>query len=505
MMAEAPGALRPGAGERGALRAWLVLVAPGLLVTRGGILLAVIAAPLLTASVRVALVARVTAAGLLLAQVASTRLLLRRRGPRSEGVFVTFLAIDVLLAGVLLAAEGRLWGAGVPIAVVALAMSFEVAGWASAGVGALLLSAGFAATRWFEIGAPLVWPDALMFGTTLSVETSYAGLPVVEAAVRSFPTALHVETSFGGTSGLGWTATLLLPVWAIALAALSIGVAVNVVRVRRARMLHPALAGHWAMNRGSVAAPTIMLLVLVSVSPASAQCDPSGRAAFVEGLELLSHGNLPAATRIFFQLVQAQPACPEARNNLAVLFVEQERFDEAAVQLQRALQVNPAYERARVNLARVEALLKERQTWCDRAAPTATPVPSPTGRPEGESTAVATAAEVTPQATPQAEGTTAAMPHPEPTPTSAPESDPRGVASPPPSGTPTEPPADAVCALEPAPGRDRVCQRESGQANSRLRSSCPYPCFPRAAALLWQRLRLGAPMFCGDPLVRNAG
>ncbi len=422
MMPEAPDALGPSARERSALRAWLVLVAPGLLVTRGGISLAIIIAPLLTRGVHVAVVARVTAAGLLLAQVASTSLMLRRGGLRSMAVFVTFLAIDLLLCGIVLGADRQVWN-GAPIAAVALAMTFEVAGWGSAGVGALLLGAGLAAARWLEIGAPLVWPDTLMFGTTLSVETSYAGLPVVDAAVRSFPTALHVDTAFDGASGLGWTAALLLPAWAIPLAALSIGVAVNVVRVRRARTLNPALAGSSPINRGSVAALGITLLILVSASQASVQCDPSGRAAFVEGLELLSHGNLPAATRIFFQLVQSQPACPEARNNLAVLFVEQDRFDEAAAQLQQALQLNPAYERARVNLARVEALLKERQAPCDCVAATATPEPSPTpGQPEVESTAAATP-DVTPQATQRTEGTTAATPSPEPTPTNATENE----------------------------------------------------------------------------------
>ena len=396
-------------GDRSALQAWLVLVAPGMLVTRGVIALAFIAAPWLTSVVHVAVVARAVAAALLLAQVASTAMVLSRPGCWSMGVFTTLLAIDFLLCGILLSTDRQLWGAGVPIAVVALAMSFEVAGWLSVVVAIVLMGAGFAAAVGLDIGTPLLWPDTLMFGTVLSVETSFPGVPTVEATVRSFPTALHVETSFGGASGLGWTPPLLVPVLAILLAALGIGGVVNVVRVRRARTLHTAPAAHSPMNLSGIATLGIALLVLASMSPASAQCDPAGHAAFAQGLEVLSHGDLPAATRIFFQLVQTQPACPEARNNLAVLFVEQDRWDEAAAQLQQALQLNPGYERARVNLARVEALLKE-QRRCEQAAATATPEPSATpALPEGESACKATPESIS-QDTQQADATTAATP-----------------------------------------------------------------------------------------------
>jgi hypothetical protein len=461
MTRELYGAARRGARARGALRAWLVLVAPGMLVTRGVISVAFVVAPWLTRAVQVAVVARAVAAGLLFGQVASTVAVLRWPDRWSMGVFGTLLAIDFLLCGLLLSTERQLWGVGVPIAVVALAMSFEVAGWRSLAVAVVLIGAGFAAAAALGIGTPLVWPDTLMFGTVLSVETSFPGFPAVAAAVRAFPTALHVETSFGGASGLGWTTAALLPALAIPLAALGAGVAVSVVRVWRVRTVQAAPAGHSPLG-GGTATVGMTLLFLAAVTPARAQCEPSGHAAFAAGLDALSDGDLAAATRIFFQLVQTQPACPEARNNLAVLFVEQDRLVEATAQLQRALELNPTYERARVNLARVDALRKDRQNRCEPAAATATPEPSATPAHSEEEPAGEATANGIFQDTQPADATPTVTPSAEARPTPALENIPRRVASPPARGTPRERGAAAVCVIEPA--QARICVYQRGEA-----------------------------------------
>lgn len=100
-----------------------------------------------------------------------------------------------------------------------------------------------------------------------------------------------------------------------------------------------------------------LVLVLWAIS-ATAQCDPAGRPTFAAGLKALSSKDLPAAAKAFGDLVKAQPNCAEARNNLAVVLVEQGHIAAAAEQLRLALQARPDYKRARVNLDRVDAMLK---------------------------------------------------------------------------------------------------------------------------------------------------
>jgi hypothetical protein len=95
----------------------------------------------------------------------------------------------------------------------------------------------------------------------------------------------------------------------------------------------------------------------VYASLSSAQCLPSGRAQFAAGLDALRRGEMGAAATAFRQLVQAQPDCAEARNNLAVVLFEQGQLQEAAAQLRHALQVRPDYRRARFNLTHVETML----------------------------------------------------------------------------------------------------------------------------------------------------
>ena len=55
-------------------------------------------------------------------------------------------------------------------------------------------------------------------------------------------------------------------------------------------------------------------------------------------------------------LVAMMPNDSEAHNLLGITLASQQRFDTAGEQFKRALQLNPAHEEARANLARVTAL-----------------------------------------------------------------------------------------------------------------------------------------------------
>lgn len=99
------------------------------------------------------------------------------------------------------------------------------------------------------------------------------------------------------------------------------------------------------------------VLLAVCAAAAAADCRPQGRTTFAAGLEALARGDLSVAAARFAGLVRAQPDCPEARNNLAVVEAEQGHLSEAVAELRVAMRLRPDYERARFNLQRVEALL----------------------------------------------------------------------------------------------------------------------------------------------------
>lgn len=124
----------------------------------------------------------------------------------------------------------------------------------------------------------------------------------------------------------------------------------------------------------------VLALTLICCTPAAlAECRPEGRETFATGLEALARGDLPAAGASFAELVRSQPACAEARNNLAVVEAEEGRLNNAAEQLRQALQLWPEYARARMNLQRVEALSAKVES---AAPPTdATAIPSPVAGP----------------------------------------------------------------------------------------------------------------------------
>ena len=208
--------------------------------------------------------------------------------------------------------------------------------------------------------------------------------------------------------------------------------------------------------------PWLAVVVLAWASLARAECAASGRRAFVAGLEALDRGDLSAAARVLYELVESQPRCAEARNNLAVVFVEQRRLEEAAEQLRRALDEEPDYRRAQINLERVSGMLAAQRASARPGEPAAqaTPTPAEPVQTEqfgaGELPALPTERAGTPvESKPTAATTAIDMGPPEP---------PRLPASPaaalmgppePPSNAAADGHGPAACVIE--PGQNRVC------------------------------------------------
>lgn len=92
------------------------------------------------------------------------------------------------------------------------------------------------------------------------------------------------------------------------------------------------------------------------VAASASRADDVSAAKFAQGLAALQAGDLEKAERLFRDAVALRPGSAEARNNLAVVLVEQRRFDAAAEQLREALRLQPDYERARANLNRIEQM-----------------------------------------------------------------------------------------------------------------------------------------------------
>ncbi len=235
---------------------WLRLTAPGTLLTRSIVLGALIGAPAVTAYVAIDPTVRVLAGGLLLVHAAGV-LSLRRGDWWCMIVSILLLACDGMLCGALVHGLPELRGPGLPLISVVLALGFQTAGWSSTlgSFGAVV--AGVAGAAWLRIDAPLMLSPRLVFPTTLSVETLFAGLPAVTTAMPILPTALSVdpsfakalavatpvywlpttlavETHFGGVPALGSVSGLFVPAVVIAVLAVGVGGGLNLRQTRRA-------------------------------------------------------------------------------------------------------------------------------------------------------------------------------------------------------------------------------------------------------------------------------
>jgi Tetratricopeptide repeat len=206
--------------------------------------------------------------------------------------------------------------------------------------------------------------------------------------------------------------------------------------------------------RNRVGLLAVALACWAAVAPA--QCRPSGRATFVAGLQALSRSDLKAAGDAFSRLLKEQPDCPEAHNNLAVVLVEQGQLALAAEHLRRAVQLRPEYQRARLNLQRVEAMLAAAKQ------PAASPVPT-----LAVEVAALGATATVPPAAPRPHYTSTATPAAAATPTATVAVG-RGRST---AGVPSEvaalePPGSSVGVIEPAQRRICVYRRAATEISA---------------------------------------
>ncbi|MGJ7486777.1 tetratricopeptide repeat protein [Variovorax sp. LT2P21] len=83
--------------------------------------------------------------------------------------------------------------------------------------------------------------------------------------------------------------------------------------------------------------------------------DPQMR--FLRGVILTEQGKTADATTAFVQLTQDFPELPEPYNNLAALYAQQSKFEQARDALENAIRLNPNYATAHENLGDVYARL----------------------------------------------------------------------------------------------------------------------------------------------------
>jgi len=244
-----------------ALGAWLGVTAPGMLITRGLVLGGMIVIPRWTSSVYVAPRTQLIAAVLLALHATGAVLLMRNAVSLRLRVVVGIAgcAADAVACGLIIGADGQLRGPGGALAAVVVGLNVAARGWRGLVLSALALTAGaataiqgsispvvaavprlsFATILSVDIayyGAPAVRAASMPTTTTLSVETAFPGAPRQSAEPASFPTTLSVETALGGSAApANVRSALFLPVLAGGMAALCVGAACNLMRVRRTR------------------------------------------------------------------------------------------------------------------------------------------------------------------------------------------------------------------------------------------------------------------------------
>ena len=219
---------------RQAVAAWLTLTAPGALVTCAIITFALLLVNELTPLVVVAPAVRRVAAAVLLMHSAMTLMLVLLPGRWLLALcFLGLLASDALLCGLLLSGDTR--GPGPLLASAVVITSLEVGGWLAAAISVAATALGAATAAWWGIGGAALLHAAVSFPTTLSIETSFAGHAVTAVQDPSFRTTLSVETWIAGMPAFASAEELFVPMLVAVLAALCLGLATSLWRVRRAR------------------------------------------------------------------------------------------------------------------------------------------------------------------------------------------------------------------------------------------------------------------------------
>jgi hypothetical protein len=241
------------------IAAWLVVTAPGMLLTRSLVMLALIGVAWVNELSRDPYRLGAVGAGYLATQAIGTFRVVRRPGRVSIALCGALLAIDAAIAG-LLFGSGLAWCApGVACAVVAVGLGFEAIGWrgvllsgcVSAAMAGAVAWSGFTSSAPAQVRSPVLRVERSFAGiriessqgssiaSVLSVETSFAGTPVGAAAARRFSPALRVERSFNGVVVEAHEpvvgSVFMLPSLLAAALALVAGNMLSLVRSRRAQ------------------------------------------------------------------------------------------------------------------------------------------------------------------------------------------------------------------------------------------------------------------------------
>ncbi len=178
------------------MAAWLVVTAPGMLLTRSVAILMLVAA----AGVRAFEVdpLRVTAAGAgyLAAHAVATLWMVRRPGRGSIVLALALLVVDAALAGGLLSSGAAWRGPAIAVAVLAIGIGFEATAWRGVLLSGCVIVVVLGLMAWSgRLQSP---PPARPFSPALSIERSFVGARISSRAAATFAVLLSVETHFAG-------------------------------------------------------------------------------------------------------------------------------------------------------------------------------------------------------------------------------------------------------------------------------------------------------------------
>ena len=230
-----PEAGAAAASRRNAVAAWFGLMAPGILLAQALLVLALIAAPWLTAHVYVAPGVKITAAALLLVQSVTGVFVLRGTGWSAVVAFMGVLLVEAVGAGLLLGVDLQPRSPTIAICLAILAMSVMAGAWLGGLASVLAVAAGVGAAMHPGPFGPLLHSATLLFSPALGVGASFVNAPPLATTAVPFPTILSVETFYHGSSVVvGASMPLFLPALAIALLAVSVGGGLNLLRGRKA-------------------------------------------------------------------------------------------------------------------------------------------------------------------------------------------------------------------------------------------------------------------------------
>lgn len=175
---------------------WLVVTAPGMLLTRSVATLMLIVAA--GANVFEVDPRRVMAAGAgyLAVHAVATLWMVRRPGRRAIALALALLVVDAAMAGGLLS-SGPVWrGPAIAVAALAIGISFEATAWRGVLLNGCVIVVVLGVMAWSgRVPSP---PPVRPYSPALSVERSFAGARIPSSVAATFAGLLSVETRFAG-------------------------------------------------------------------------------------------------------------------------------------------------------------------------------------------------------------------------------------------------------------------------------------------------------------------